>query len=207
MKQRKLKSYVLPTIYVLLLMLVFGTVSLVSTLLNDNPSYLYSIGILNRESTPVVETNKELTLVGKPFTSEKVVVDKYFYDVKADEEKQTNSLIYFQNTYMKNTGVLYKCEETFDAIALMDGVVANVKEDDILGKSVEIEHTTSLRTVYYGLSSTNLKVGDSITRGEIIGSSGKSRISEASNGLLIEVYYNGSLINPEDFYTMNVEDL
>ena len=40
MKQRKLKGYVLPTLYVGLLMLIFGTVSLVSTLMKSNPTYI-----------------------------------------------------------------------------------------------------------------------------------------------------------------------
>ena len=55
MKQRKLKGYVLPTLYVGLLMLIFGTVSLVSTLMKSNPTYLYSIGVLrNTVDKPVV---------------------------------------------------------------------------------------------------------------------------------------------------------
>lgn len=207
MKQRKLKGYVLPTIYVIILMLVFGTVSLVSTLLKENPNYLYSIGILNGSTTPVVDTTKPVKTIGKPYASEKVAIDKSFYDVNETEEKQANSLIYFENTYMKNTGVLYKSDEAFDCVAVLDGVVASIKDDEILGKVVEVEHSTNLRTIYYTLKETNLKVGDNLLQGDVIGVSGSSRISDAKNTLLFEVYYNGILINPENFYSMNIDEL
>lgn len=207
MKQRKLRGYVLPTIYVIILMLVFGTVSLVSTLLNENPSYLYSIGILNGSTTPVVDTKNPVKGIVKPYVSESVTIDKNFYDVNETEEKQANSLIYFENTYMKNTGVLYKSDEAFDCVAVLDGVVANIKDDEILGKVVEVEHSTNLRTIYYTLKETNLKVGDTLMQGDVIGVSGSSRISDAKNTLLFEVYYNGTLINPETFYSMNIDDL
>lgn len=208
MKQRRLKGYVLPTVYVLILMLVFGAVSLVSALLNTNPNYLYSIGILNKDARPVVEVPGNLSDgIIKPYTSEAVSIDKYFYDTNDTEEKQTNSLIYFENTYMKNTGVLYKADDVFDCVMVLDGTILNIREDDILGKVVEVEHNTNLRTIYYSLGEVNVKVGDVLSQGEVIGISGANNITESKNSLLFEVYYNGALINPETFYTMDVATL
>lgn len=208
MKQKKLRGYVLPTLYVIILMLLFGTVSLVSTLLNTNPNYLYSTNILKDITAPVVNTEGNITDgIIKPYVSENVTVDKYFYDMNDPEDKQINSLIYFENTYMKNTGILYKADEEFDCVAVLDGTVLNIKEDELLGNVVEIEHNSNLRTIYYSLQTVDVQVGDVLSQGEIIGVSGTNQISDNLNNLLFEVYYNGTLIDPEDFYTMDVSTL
>lgn len=209
MKQRKLKGYVLPTLYVIILMFIFGTVSLISTLLETKPNYLYSIGVIKgSESLPVINTNGvQESSISRPYTSDSVTIDKYFYDIQGEEEKQQNALIIFENTYMKNTGVLYKSEETFDCVAVLNGTVLNIKKDEILGNVVEIEHNTNLRTIYYGLSEVNVKVGDMLNQGDLIGKSGTNKISNNKNSLLFEVYYNGTLINPESFYEMDISSL
>lgn len=206
MRQKKLRGYVLPTLYVIILMLVFGAVSLVSSMLKSNPDYLYSIGIINTDTRTVVETN-DVPIISRPYTSEAVSVDKYFYDINAEEDKQVNSLIYFQNTYMKNTGILYKAQESFDAVAVLSGKVLNVRTDEILGNVVEVEHNTNLRTIYYSLGEVKVKVGDMLIQGQTIGTSGANNISEAKNSLLFEAYYNGALVNPESIYDVDATTL
>ena len=209
MKQRKLKGYVLPTLYVLILMFIFGTVSLISTLLQTNPNYLYSIGLIrNSESLPVISTDGAASSgIVKPYTSEAVKIDKYFYDINGSEEQQQKALIMFQNTYMKNTGVLYNSDEAFDCVTVLSGTVLNIKKDEVLGNVVEIEHNTNLRTIYYDLSDINVSVGDVLNQGELVGKSGTNKISSSNNNLLFEVYYNGTLINPESFYDMDPSTL
>lgn len=209
MKQRKLKGYVLPTLYVIILMLIFGTVSVVTTLFKNNPNYLYSIGILkNVGTTPVVNVDGALSDgIIKPYTSDKVKIEKYFYDVNDSEENQQKALIYFQNTYMKNTGVLYNSDESFPLVMVLDGTVLNVKKDEVLGNVVEIEHNTNLRTIYYSVGDIDVKAGDVLSQGEEIGTSGTNNISKSKNNLLFEVYYNGTLINPEEFYKMDPSTL
>ena len=210
-KTRKLRGYVLPTLYVLILMLVFGAVSIVSSLMNENPSYLYSIGILNGEaSTPVVgEQNDISSAILKPYIdlSGKVYEAKSFYDKDADTLSQQKSLIFYEGTYMKNTGVLYSSDEEFKCNTVLEGKVLNIKDDEVLGKVVEIEHNQNLRTVYYSLNEVLVNVGDVLGQGDVIGTSGINKISEAKYNLLFEVYYNGTLLNPLEFYFMNAEDL
>lgn len=197
----------MPTLYVIILMLVFGAVSLVSSMMKSNPDYLYAIGIINPDVKTVMNEPNDTPEIIKPFTSEAVSVDTYFYDVNETEEKQVKALIYFKNTYMKNTGILYKSEEEFDVVSVLSGTVLNIREDDILGNVVEIEHNNNLRTIYYSLGSVDVKVGDMLIQGQTIGKSGGNNISDNKNSLLFEVYYKGSLINPETFYTMDVTTL
>ena len=207
MKQKKLRGYVLPTLYVIILMLVFGAVSLVTSMMKSNPDYLYSIGIINHETQTVVGEPNDVPIVARPYNSEKVSVDKYFYDVNATEDKQVNALIYFQNTYMKNTGILYKSDESFDVLAVLSGKVINVREDEILGNVVEVEHNTNLRTIYYSLGEVKVKLGDMLIGGQTIGVSGTNNISESKNSLLFEAYYNGALVNPESIYDVDATTL
>ena len=207
LKHRKLKGYVLPTLYVIVLIVIFGTVSLVSSLMQVNPSYLYSVNVLKDVSTPVVDVVQDEEVIVRPYTDEDVRIGTYFYDEDASAEEQEKSLIYFKNTYMKNTGVLYQAEEAFDAVAVLGGTVLNIKEDDILGNVVEIEHNPNLRTVYYSLGEVNVRVGEVLSGGDLIGVAGSNNISDQEFNLLFEVYYNGTLLNPEEFYNMDLKDL
>ena len=172
-----------------------------------NPNYLYSVNVLKDVSTPVVEEVEKENAIVRPYTSSDVRIQTYFYDVDATEEEQQKSLIYFANTYMKNTGVLYQADEVFDCVAVLSGTVLNIKEDDILGKVVEIEHNANLRTIYYSLGEVNVEVGEVLNQGDLIGTSGENNINDATSNLLFEVYYNGTLLNPEEFYEMDVASL
>lgn len=207
MKQKKLKGYVLPTLYVIILMLVFGAVSLVSSMMESNPNYLYSIGIINKDAETVIGEPNDVPVIVKPFTSESVVVDKYFYDTNDTEDKQEKALIYFQNTYMKNTGIIYKASDVFDVVSVLSGTVLNVREDEILGNVVEVEHNTNLRTIYYSLGEVKVKAGDMIIGGQTIGVSGSNNISTEKNCLLFEAYYKGALVNPETIYDVDATTL
>lgn len=207
LKHRKLKGYVLPTLYVIVLIVIFGAVTLVSNLMQVNPNYLYSVDVMRNVDTPVVSEVEESSQIVRPYTSSDVKIATYFYDVDASEEEQQKSLIYFENTYMKNTGVLYQSDNLFDCVAVLEGTVLNIKEDDILGNVVEIEHNPNLRTIYYSLGEVNVKVGEVLNQGDLIGISGENNITDANNNLLFEVYYNGTLLNPEEFYTMDVSTL
>ena len=205
----KLKGYVLPTLYVAVLLLIFGAVSIVSGLIKSPANYLYAVGILKGENTlPVVNTNGALSEeIIKPYVSDIVSIEKHFYDIKSDELTQQKSLIYFENTYMKNTGVLYTAPEKFDVVSVLDGTVTKVKTDEVLGNVVEIEHHTNLRTIYYSLEDIDVQEGDFLSQGEVIGTSGANKISDEKYNLLVEVYYNGTLINPEEFYNMDPASL
>ncbi len=205
LKHRKLRGYVLPTLYVIVLIVIFGAVSLVSSLLKINPNYQYATQVLKEVSVPVVEEVEDKII--RPYNSDTVKIKAYYYDVDDDLEKQVESLIYFENTYMKNTGVLYQDTKAFDCVAVLSGTVLNIKEDEILGKVVEIEHNPNLRTIYYSLGEINVEVGEALSAGDLIGVAGANHITEQEFNLLFEVYYNGTLLDPEEFYNMDIKEL
>ena len=83
-----------------------------------------------------------------------------------------NSLVYYEQTYLQNSGVLYSSDEVFDVFATFDGTVTNVSTDEILGNVVEITHNPNLKTVYYSLGEVTVKKDDVVNCGDIIGKSG-----------------------------------
>ena len=207
--KRRLKSYVVPVLYVGILMLVFGTVSLVSSFMKKEPNIEYTTGVIKDDVIPVVTTDNNTTdtkLIIKPYNGENVEIECNFYNKNEVPEQQEKSLIYYQNTYMKNTGILYSSDEAFDVLMVLEGKVLSIKDDEILGPVVEIENNNNLRTIYYGLSDVKAKVGDFLEQGDVIGRSSINNIS-SKQSFLFEVYYNGTLIDPEDFYNMDVTTL
>ena len=215
MKKRKLKGYVLPTVYVLVIAVLFISVSFLGNALQKELQYQdLSTDVLDDDVTPVIkeeETSTDVTTeskIVKPFTSTSVGISKSYYDMTDDEATQENSLVYYEQTYLQNSGVLYSSDEVFDVLATYDGTVTNVSTDEILGNVVEITHNPNLKTVYYSLGEVTVKKDDVVNCGDIIGKSGDNLLEgEKDNSLLVEVYYNGNTIDPEDFYNMNIEDL
>ena len=211
MKKRKLKGFVLPTVYVLVLGVLFLSISALGSILQNKTEYSdMVIGTLRNDGIPVVkeEQTKDITQPVKPFTSTSVSISKSFYDMTDDDLKQQNSLVYYEKTYLQNSGVLYVSQEQFDIVNVLDGKVTNVGVDDILGNFVEVTHNTNLKTIYYSLGDVLVKKDDEVKANTIIALSGSNKIEkDSSNSLLFEVYLNGVTINPEDFYNMNVDDL
>ena len=215
MKKRKLKGYVLPTVYVLVIAVLFISVSFLGSALQKELQYQdLSTDALDDDVTPVIKEEENPTDVTtesrivKPFTSTSVGISKSYYDMTDDEATQANSLVYYEQTYLQNSGVLYSSDEVFDVLATYDGTVTNVSTDEILGNVVEITHNPNLKTVYYSLGEVTVKKDDVVNCGDIIGKSGDNLLEgEKDNSLLVEVYYNGNTIDPEDFYNMNIEDL
>lgn len=214
MNKRKLKGFVLPTVYIMVIGILFISISFIGSALQSKVKYddNLSVNALEDNVTPVIkneeETNTTDKKIVKPFTSTAVSISKSYYDMQDDEKTQQNSLVYYENTYLQNSGVLYSSKEAFDILSVYDGTVTNISEDEILGNVVEITHNPNLKTIYYSLGEILVKKDDVINSGTIIGKSGSNLLDEEQdNCLLFEVYYNGNTIDPEDFYNMNINEL
>jgi len=210
MTKRRLKKFVLPTVYLITISVIFVGAILIGgslkSVLSDGTEYDYVTNALTNDVQPVIKLENDKII--KPFANANVRVSKYFYNKDDEESKQKQSLIYYENTYMQNTGMLYIADEEFEVISVLDGKIKNIKEDAILGIIVEIEHNEKVSTIYQSLGKVNLKIGDSVKQGDVIGFSGKNQLENVTpNCLLFEIYQNGNLLNPEEFYEMNLEAL
>ena len=211
MKSKKLRSFVLPTVYIMVISVLFISISFLANNLSHNIEYgNMSVITLDDNTTPVIKNEENIlqSIIEKPYVSSNVSISKSFYDMTDDAKKQEDSLVYYQNTYLQNSGVLYESTDPFDIKASYDGKVTNVSQDDILGNYIEITHNENLKTVYYSLSEVTVKKDDVVLSGDVIGKSGTNKLNnDSKNSLLFEVYHNGVAIDPEDFYNMNIDDL
>ena len=210
MKTKKLKNYVLPTIYVMVIGVLFISISFLGNVLQNKIEYgNMAVSALKDNVTPVIKNNDVYeSKIERPYVSSNVAISKSFYDMSDDDTKQQNSLVYYESTYLQNSGVLYSSTSAFDVVSAFDGTVTNVSKDEILGNYVEITHNPNLKTIYYSLGEVTVKKDDTVVSGDVLGKSGDNRLNgESENCLLFEVYHNGTAIDPEDFYNMSIEDL
>lgn len=78
------------------------------------------------------------------------------------------------------------------------GTVEFVGKRGGLGLCIEIDHGFGYRTVFGHLSSTDVKIGQKIKRGQIIAKTGNSGLSTGPH-LHYEVHHNGIKLDPMDF--------
>lgn len=219
MTKRKLKPYVVTLLYTFSIIMLVASAYFVQDYLKNNkldsgkeePLSNVEDVIKNYDieeptnEMPVINTEKEIE---KPFKDETIEIAQKFYDPKATKEDQENSIIYYEGTYMQNSGVDYKGKDKFDVVAILDGKVEEVKEDDILGKIVQIKHENDLISVYQSLSDINVKENDVIKQGDVIGKSGESNINkDLGNHLHFELYFKGVVVNPEEYYGKATSEL
>jgi stage II sporulation protein Q len=212
MKDKKLKGWVLPSLYAFFFIGVFLVTLGVSNVLMEKSSdqsnaiseeINYVSDSIIDEEKPVVQ---EVETIIKPYINTEAKVSKYYYDYKADEENQEKSITYHDNTYMQNSGIDYTSEDVFDVVSILDGTVVNVKEDDLLGKCIEIKHNNNYTSVYQSLGEVTVKKGDNVIRGQLIGKSGENKLDkELGNHLHFELYIKGKVVNPLDYIDKEVQ--
>lgn len=210
MKKYRLKSWVVISVYLLAVGAIVSGLYLVgkvlkSSLYDDtNLSYIYHDLI---RSTAVVNSSADEKII-KPFTLEEVSVVKGFYEKDAESKTQEQALIYYENTYMPNTGVLYGAKNSFDVISVADGTVESIVADELIGNIVTIKHTNNLISRYESINEVNVMVGDALKKGDVIGTAGENKIDSTYDYMLLfEVEHNGTFVNPENIFGMNVKEL
>lgn len=192
-----------------IIMLVGSVVMAYKVLKEDEVKVISQTGsvynILNKMAIPVINEQEEIEKrIIRPYTDNNVKVVKNFYDYKDSSENQMNALIYYQDTYMQSNGIAYASGDKFNVIAIMDGEVIDVLEDELVGNSITIDHG-KMKTIYQSLSEIDVKVGDKITQGAIIGISGTSNInSDLGNHLYFEMLVDDLNVNPEEYYDKTI---
>ena len=208
----KPKSYVLPTIYLLFLFVITAGIYFTKKTYDsyeekefDNITFV-SNSIFDR-SIPVINTNDNNT-IQKPFNNANVGIARYYYNKDDENEMKEQSIVYYEGTYMPNTGIDYTLNEVFDVLAIYDGTIVDIGNDELLGKTIKIRHNGEIVSVYQGLGSIDVQQGDMVFIGQKIGSSGTNKINkDLGNHLHFEIYKNGGTINPLDCFDKNIGDI
>ena len=203
-KKLVLKPFVIPTLYTIFALVVIVSLFLSIEVIDEEEQLTYVNDTILDEYVPVVNVEETIK---KPFTDNNVTISKNYYDYQASEAEQTNSILYHENTYIQNTGINYKSDNSFDVVSILSGEVIEVEEKELLGKSVTIRHDNELISVYQSLGEVTVKKGDKVLTGQVIGKSGScDLITDSKNNLHFELYASGTITDPEIYYNKKLSD-
>lgn len=194
----KLKPFVFPVLYIsLITMLVVGlyfTTNLMKQESEEPLDVTYVSNAILGDSLPVINSD---IVIANPYTADNIKIIRYYYNIEDDVDKQKEAIIYYNNTYMPNTGIDYQSDTAFEVNSILEGEVIDIKEDEILGKIIEIKHSDELVSSYSGLSEISVLKGEKVLLGQKIGKSGTNKLNnEEGNNLHLEIYQNGLNIDP-----------
>lgn len=216
MKKRKLKPFMVPVVYVLSLTMLLVSVYFVEEAISGRIFKSENVEEVKDSAEDVVEelpsndmpvVNTEPQII-KPYVNETVKVVRGFYNKDADNSTQENSIIYYGDTYMQNSGIDYAGDSEFEVVSILDGTITEVKDDEIMGKTVKIQHNNDLVSVYQSMGNVNFKVNDTVGQGAIIGNSGENNIGkDLGSHLHFELYYKGKIVNPDEYFGKLVSQL
>ena len=189
---KRFSKYFIPMIYIaivcLMVMCVLLVIGGIKAFLSDYPKYDFTLDdVFDSDVLPVVKT--ESNVIVKPYISDNVKIDKYFYDYKDSKERQEDSLIIYKNTYIQNHGVDYVSNEDFDVVSSIGGEVVSIEDNEIYGKILTIRVNEDMDIIYYNIKDILVSVGYKSSQGEIIAKSDVSKFDNKKNLLHFEVYH------------------
>lgn len=213
----KRKKVAVISIWAIALVALVGSIfflqkSLSSIKVTDDGFDYVSGSEMQNDTETDVKVNAEAKAITRPYKDENIKTVKYFYDYQSEKTKQEQSIVYYEKTYIQNSGVDYSGEEAgiknFEVISILDGTIVDVKEDELLGKVVEVKYGENLIASYQGLSEITVKKDDKVTQGTVIGKSGTAKIaSDLKDHLHFELYDKGQVVDPEKYYDKTLEEL
>ena len=173
---------------------------------NEDEDHIYVSRLFDDGVTSVVNTQN---VISKPYTNESIKALNSFYDYRGDEKSQQNAIINYDTTYIQNNGIAYGgIDDTFDVVSVLAGTVTSVKEDQLMGKIVTIEHDNNIITTYQSLSEVTVKEGDTVAQSTVIGKAGESNLEkDLGKHVLFEISVNGNYVNPDNCYDKTAEEL
>ena len=202
------RKYKKSLMYVLVLTLVGGIFTgglMIKNSLQEEKKLIPVNDQVLEKVIPVSSTKKTII---RPYTDSNVAVLNSFYDYKSDNDKQLNSIIYYDNTYMQNTGNIYGKDDKFDVIAIADGEVIKVEDGNLFGKVVTIKHSDNLVSVYRFLETTSVTPDKVVKQGDKIGESGISNITDNTKyQLYFELLVHDSIVDAENYYGKDINEI
>ena len=212
---RRLKKSVVYVLYGIAFLFMLGGLFFIdssnkydSAPVNEEYKYVSDDVIEKVNELPVnVSDDKKVTII-RPYTDTNVKIVKNYYNMSDDDATQENSLIFYEDTYIPSSGVSYGADTSFDVVSILDGKVTDVKDDDILGNVVTIEHDNGIISSYQSITDIKIKKGDTVKQGDVIAISSTSNIStDLGNHLYFELIINGTNVDPEDYYDKCIDEI
>ena len=109
----------------------------------------------------------------------------------------------FYRTLQSHQGVDYTVPEGSRVFATADGRVNEIATRSTAGRTIVIDHGNGYETSYSHLLAVNVRRGQEVRRGDIIGLSGNTGLSIAPH-LHYEVRHNGMRVDPIHYFFMEL---
>ncbi|MFA9422129.1 MAG: peptidoglycan DD-metalloendopeptidase family protein [Sedimentibacter sp.] len=117
-----------------------------------------------------------------------------------------DDLVYYESIgeWRVHKGVDIKPDDTLMVEASLAGKVESVKNSELTGTEIIIDHGNNVKTLYSNLVSSKVAVGDLVEQGQTIGNVGKTQSIESADGahLHFELIVEGKNVNPMDYITV-----
>ncbi|MBP7223388.1 MAG: M23 family metallopeptidase [Sedimentibacter sp.] len=117
-----------------------------------------------------------------------------------------DDLVYYEaiGEWRVHKGIDIKPKDTLLIESALAGKVEAVNNSEITATEIIIDHGNNVKTLYSNLVSANVKAGDTVEKGQVIGNLGKTVSIEASDGahLHFELIVDSKQINPLDYITI-----
>ena len=201
-KKLVLKPLTVSVVYLVFIISVLSLLFLTIKYSKEKENITYVSKAILDEYIPVVNSEEKLI---KPYVGEEVTILNNYYDY-SDPTKQNGSIIYYENTYFQNTGINYISDKKFDVVSVLEGEVIDIKQNDLLGTEITIKHSNNLVSIYSSINNVKVKKGSQVMSGEVIAESGTSSLLNENNNLHFELYLNGEVVNPENYYNKTLKD-
>lgn len=112
----------------------------------------------------------------------------------------------FSNTldeWRIHTGLDISAEDGAEVCSTANGEVTRIYNDPMLGQTIEITHSGTHKSYYSNLNKDTVKckVGDTVSKGQVIGYIGDTTVSELADEphLHFEIKVSGVAVNPLDY--------
>lgn len=103
------------------------------------------------------------------------------------------------NIYRMHEGIDFHAPVGTDVYATADGVVKDVRTSETFGKVIVISHGYGLETYYAHLSGYNIRIGEKVVRGKLIGFVGNTGLSKGPH-LHYEVHIFNKEVDPVNYF-------
>jgi murein DD-endopeptidase MepM/ murein hydrolase activator NlpD len=114
-----------------------------------------------------------------------------------------DDLVYYESIgeWRVHKGIDIKPKDTLMVESALAGKVESIKNSELTGTEIVIDHGNNIKTLYSNLVSVDVKEGDQVQQGQTIGNIGKTASIESADGahLHFELFVEGKNVNPMDY--------
>lgn len=157
-------------------------------------------------------TNNPVVVIKKfalPLLGEYEVI-RTFFDPNLKDEELVSAVIPNGSYMIESKGMSYAKSDnsSFDCLAVYDGLVTSVEEDELLGTTITIKHSEEVYSIYSSLYSSTVSVGDMVTTGQAIAKASTSLNDvEAGVHVHLQIKIDGNFVNPANIFGKQMEEL